>query len=267
VSTLKAEAHSTVSVRRKGNPRSLSHSLRGELDWIVMKALEKDRNRRYESASAFAADIERFLADEPVQACPPSVWYRFGKFARRKKGTLAAAAVLSLAILVAVGGIAASIGWAVRDKEYRRNQLAERVELVLGEVTKYRKSQNWIAAREANKRAQSLLSDSGGQEELKLRIEQHQEELDFVAQLKNVREKRGFTDSADGWSKLAQQEDAEYTNLFRQFGIDVVKLSQDEAAERIKTHADLVPVVSTVLDDWASSRIKWAKDSKGAAKL
>jgi hypothetical protein len=51
-----------------------------------MKALEKDRNRRYESASAFAADIQRYLHDEPVLACPPSAWYRFGKFARRRKG-------------------------------------------------------------------------------------------------------------------------------------------------------------------------------------
>ena len=53
-------------------PRRLSQQLRGELDWIVMKALEKDRNRRYESASAFAADVQRYLNDEPVQACPPS---------------------------------------------------------------------------------------------------------------------------------------------------------------------------------------------------
>ena len=59
--------------------------MRGELDWIVMKALEKDRNRRYETANGFAADIERYLHDEPVQACPPSARYRFRKFARRNK--------------------------------------------------------------------------------------------------------------------------------------------------------------------------------------
>ena len=59
--------------------------MRGELDWIVMKALEKDRNRRYETASAFAADVQRYLGDEPVLACPPSAWYRFRKFARRNK--------------------------------------------------------------------------------------------------------------------------------------------------------------------------------------
>src|SRR6476661_3215427 len=62
---------STVSVNRRSDPRRLSQLVRGELDWIVMKALEKDRNRRYESASAFADDVQRFLADEPVLACPP----------------------------------------------------------------------------------------------------------------------------------------------------------------------------------------------------
>ena len=59
--------------------------MRGELDWIVMKALEKDRNRRYETANGLAADLRRYLDDEPVQACPPSAWYRFRKFARRNK--------------------------------------------------------------------------------------------------------------------------------------------------------------------------------------
>ena len=60
-----------------------------------MKALEKDRTRRYETANGFAADVQRYLADEPVQACPPSAAYRFRKFARRNKAPLLTAAVLS----------------------------------------------------------------------------------------------------------------------------------------------------------------------------
>jgi WD40 repeat protein/serine/threonine protein kinase len=78
----------TASANRRSEPHKLSALLRGELDWVVLKALEKDRNRRYESASAFAADVERYLHDEPVLACPPSAAYRFRKFARRNKGTL-----------------------------------------------------------------------------------------------------------------------------------------------------------------------------------
>ena len=72
ISTLGASLQ-TISDCRTTDPRKLGPIVRGELDWIVMKALEKDRNRRYESASAFAADIQRFLDDEPVQACPPSL--------------------------------------------------------------------------------------------------------------------------------------------------------------------------------------------------
>src|SRR5262249_36144508 len=80
----------------------------GELDWIVMKAMEKDRNRRYESAGALARDIERYLHDEPVQACPPSNWYRFRKFARRNKSVLATASVVGVAVFLALATPTAS---------------------------------------------------------------------------------------------------------------------------------------------------------------
>ncbi len=115
ISTL-GQAARTVSGQRKSDPKRLSRLLRGELDWMVMKALEKDRNRRYESASAFAADVQRYLGDEPVLACPASVWYRSSKFARRHKGKLALAAV-SLVVLV---GVAA--GLVVNDHLLRQEQ-------------------------------------------------------------------------------------------------------------------------------------------------
>jgi serine/threonine protein kinase len=103
ISTL-GQAAVTVSANRQSDPKKLSRLIRGELDWIVMKALEKDRNRRYESASAFAADVERYLADEPVLACPPSAAYRFRKFVRRNKGPVAAATVIFLALVAGVIG-------------------------------------------------------------------------------------------------------------------------------------------------------------------
>jgi WD40 repeat protein/serine/threonine protein kinase len=107
MSTL-GQATTTASERRRSNPRKLSRLFRGELDWIVMKALEKDRNRRYETASAFAADVQRYLSDEPVQACPPSVSYRFRKFARRNKAALTMSAVIALALLTGVVALAVS---------------------------------------------------------------------------------------------------------------------------------------------------------------
>src|SRR5262249_51910178 len=75
----------TVSAQRQTEAAKLTKLVRGELDWIVMKALEKDRNRRYETASAFATDVQRYLNDEPVLACPPSAYYRSRKFARRHR--------------------------------------------------------------------------------------------------------------------------------------------------------------------------------------
>ena len=97
-----------MAANRGMEPAKLTKLVRGELDWIVMKALEKDRNRRYETASAFAADVQRYLHDEPVQACPPSAWYRFRKFARRNRRAVATAAAAALAVVLAVAGLATS---------------------------------------------------------------------------------------------------------------------------------------------------------------
>ncbi len=115
----------TVSARRKADPRRLGHSMRGELDWVVMKALEKDRRRRYETANDFAADVMRYLTDQPVQACPPSAGYRLRKFVRRNKGPVAAG--LALTALLVLGTVGTSIGlvWALR-AERKATQEKER---------------------------------------------------------------------------------------------------------------------------------------------
>src|SRR5207237_7491343 len=95
----------TVSSNRGSDPRKLTHSLRGELDWIVMKALEKDRRRRYETANDFAADVMRHLTDKPVEACPPSARYRLSKFAGRNRVALVAGVLVTAALIL---GLAAS---------------------------------------------------------------------------------------------------------------------------------------------------------------
>src|SRR5687768_9093751 len=79
------EALASISAQRHMEPAKLTKLVRGELDWIVMKCLEKDRSRRYETAKDLAAEVQRYLSDETVQACPPSQLYRFRKFARRNK--------------------------------------------------------------------------------------------------------------------------------------------------------------------------------------
>ena len=102
LSTL-GETLTTTSAKRKADPRRLGKLMRGELDWIVMKALEKDRRRRYETANDFAADVMRHLTDQAVAACPPSASYRFMKFARRNRVAFSTTIVIATSLLA--GGI------------------------------------------------------------------------------------------------------------------------------------------------------------------
>jgi WD40 repeat protein/serine/threonine protein kinase/tetratricopeptide (TPR) repeat protein len=99
------EAAKIASARRT-EPTKLAKLVRGELDWIVMKALEKDRTRRYETANGLARDIQRYLADEPVEACPPSAGYRLRKFARKHRSVLAT--VGAFVLLLAAAALAST---------------------------------------------------------------------------------------------------------------------------------------------------------------
>ena len=88
-----------VAARRGETPVQLNRRLRGELDWIVLKAVEKDRTRRYESANGLAADLRRHLDNEPVTAVPPTLRYQFGRFARKHRVALATVAAFALVLL------------------------------------------------------------------------------------------------------------------------------------------------------------------------
>jgi WD40 repeat protein/serine/threonine protein kinase len=98
----------SISAQRQMEPVKLTKLVRGELDWIVMKALEKDRNRRYDTANSFAVDVQRYLNDETVQACPPSAGYRFRKFAWRNKWAFVTASAAAMVVLLALIGLAVS---------------------------------------------------------------------------------------------------------------------------------------------------------------
>jgi serine/threonine protein kinase/tetratricopeptide (TPR) repeat protein len=103
-----------VAAQRQIEPAKLGKLLRGELDWIALKAIEKDRKRRYETASAFARDVQRYLSDEPVEACPPTVGYRVGKFVRRYRTGVAAASVVGALLVVLLVGLWVTV---VRERE------------------------------------------------------------------------------------------------------------------------------------------------------
>jgi WD40 repeat protein/serine/threonine protein kinase len=128
-----AEGLPTLASNRGTEPAKLTRLVRGELDWIVMKALEKDRNRRYETANSLAMDLQRYLADEPVLAYPPSVGYRVQKLLRRNWITvsLSLAALTVLAALGALAGGAKFVG-QLRQEQERTQSAAARLALQHG---------------------------------------------------------------------------------------------------------------------------------------
>src|SRR5690348_16769412 len=127
------EALASISANRHTEPAKLTKLVRGELDWIVMKALEKDRNRRYETANGFAADVQRYLADETVQACPPSPLYRFRKFARRNKAGLLTGSALALVVLV-TAAVSGALIWRA-NQDLQRALERERREAYFQRIT------------------------------------------------------------------------------------------------------------------------------------
>ncbi len=113
-----------VAASRKTEPAKLARLIRGDLDWIVMKCLEKDRTRRYETANGLARDITRYLSDEPVEACPPSALYRLKKLARRNRVAFTSGALVAAALLI---GLIASTALAIVASNQRdRAELATR---------------------------------------------------------------------------------------------------------------------------------------------
>lgn len=115
------ESATILAGNRGTDPKQLSRLLAGDLDWIVMKSLEKDRNRRYDTPGDFAADLERYLRHDEVVARPPSVGYKLAKFARRNRGAVATACAIGAALLI---GTAIAAWQAIVATQAKRDALA-----------------------------------------------------------------------------------------------------------------------------------------------
>ena len=122
-----ADALPSLSASRSTEPGRLTGLLRNELDWVVMKALEKDRTRRYETANGFAADVQRYLNGDTVQAHPPSAAYRLRKFARRNRGQVIAASLVLAALVAGVLGTSVGLVRANRSAEAERRAKVDAV--------------------------------------------------------------------------------------------------------------------------------------------
>jgi serine/threonine protein kinase len=149
----------SIAANRKLEPARLTKLVRGDLDWIVMRCLEKERARRYETANAFALDIQRYLHDEPVLAGPPSTAYRLKKFLRRNKVPTLAAAVLLLTLL---GGIIGTTWGLIRAENSRLSEVEQRKLAQAAEATAQTNERRAAAERdraEQEKRVAQAVKD------------------------------------------------------------------------------------------------------------
>jgi eukaryotic-like serine/threonine-protein kinase len=255
-----AERLPTLAANRGTEPAKLTKLVRGELDWIVMKALEKDRNRRYETANGFAKDVERYLADEPVLACPPSAGYRLRKFARRNKGGLAVAALV-LFFLVLLGS---GVGWVLRDRSAREAEavrqqgerqakLAGQVEAVFAEVDRLEKEQKWPEALEAARRSEAAVAGGEADPATAERVHQRLKDLGFIDRLEQIRMERATL--VEGKFNNAGTDQG-YARAFRDYGVDVDELPVETSIDRLKARPALAVTLTAALDDWIFARRK-----------
>jgi serine/threonine protein kinase/tetratricopeptide (TPR) repeat protein len=241
ISTLGQEA-TTVSANRKSDPKRLSQLVRGELDWIVMKALEKDRNRRYETASAFAADVRRYLRDEVVEARPASLGYRLRKLARRHKAGLAVAACLLGGLAVLAG----SVGWVAGDLARRHQEAAQVIHRDLDEARQFQQQGRWREARAAVQSAEGLLASAGNPDELRANCCQVRADVEMLANVELARLERTSV-RANRFDN--QAADKAYRAAFEEYGLLVLDLEPQEAAEHI-TASPIAAGLVAALDDW-----------------
>jgi serine/threonine protein kinase/Flp pilus assembly protein TadD len=254
----------SISAQRHTEPAALTKLVKGELDWIVMKALEKDRNRRYETANGFSMDVQRYLADEPVEACPPSSWYRFKKFVRRNKGSVAAAGVLGLAALIAVGAVAASIGWNARMRTEREAKAASHVASITDEVKRLEEEQKWPEALAAAKRAEAAVASGEVEDSIRRRVADMLKDLTFIDRLDQVRM------SAANWLDLSFDyfgADRGYAAAFREYGVDVEVLPVETSIARLQARPSAAIPLAAALDNWANIRWKSKGDVAGRTRL
>jgi tetratricopeptide (TPR) repeat protein len=257
----------SIAANRNAEPARLSKDVSGELDWIVMKCLEKDRNRRYETANGLAIDLQRYLSDEPVAACPPSTVYRAQKFVRRNKIALALAALVLLCLMIAGG----SVGWVARDRSVRRTALEHSVNAALDEAQSWYQRDNWPEALSAVKRAEGILATAAPTVTQKARVESWRSDLETVAELEEILLVHTLEGEQWEYSEIGH---ASYERAFRALGIDVDAQNRQDVAQQIR-ELRISRQLCEALDNWTQYRMnlvyessshKWHKSAEWAKR-
>jgi serine/threonine protein kinase len=203
------DALPSIAAQRQTEPAKLTKLLRRELDWIVMRALEKDRSRRYDTAAGFAQDIERYLADEPVLARPPSVGYRLGKFLRGHKGPVAVAGLIALLLVCA--------GYVLYERTSRLATIAEQVERALSAARTALEAGDLNLARTRAAEAHGHLEAAPG------RLPASEAETNRIRQqIETCEAEQSRIDQFLRLAKLAQNRMNQETNREEQNGADAI---------------------------------------------
>ncbi len=273
LSTL-GQAAATISEHRRTDPKRLGQLIRGELDWIVMKCLEKDRSRRYESASALARDIEHYLADEPVEACPPSAGYRVRKFVRKHQRVLITTGAF-LSMLFAGGAITAwqwvKLARTERDQAIQQARRNHDVHAALDRTAELRgqarviRSGNpgkWAEAQAMAQRAEALVESGPVEPKLAVRVNLLRRELDrekrdreMLAILDDIRLRQA---AVKGERFDTRNADNRYTEAFRTYGLE---LEPAEAAVRQLRESTIREELLVALDNWI-----WCKEKSDSVR-
>jgi len=229
LSTLNAVALSEVAQYQQTLPPKLVHSVRGDLDWIVMKCLEKDRGRRYETATELAQDLERHLHHEPVTAAAPATLYRTRKFVRKYRYGLATATAL---VLLLVAGVAASLWQAVRATraEHEQGRLLTEAESARTEAIQQRERAEAGRAEAQAQRAEAQAQRSEAQKQRAEAETQRAKALDAlqIAETEQTRAERAHNQASNEWARAeAALENArqQRDNLEKTMGFMLYDLS------------------------------------------
>ncbi|WP_166831708.1 protein kinase domain-containing protein [Thalassoroseus pseudoceratinae] len=173
-----SESLPSVAAQRNIDPKHLTRSIVGDLDWVVMKALEKERTRRYSTANGLAEDICRHLADEPVSAGPPSTSYRVKKFIRRNRAGVIAAAATTIALLLGVVGTTSGMIWALSEQRTAIDaREAERKAKRAAQASSKQANDEAKRARAAEQRIAETLKDVKTERDAKERARQEAERI------------------------------------------------------------------------------------------
>ncbi|MBX3418002.1 MAG: protein kinase [Pirellulaceae bacterium] len=191
------EAVSGISAQRQIDPTRLKNILRGELDWIVMKALEKDRTRRYDTANGFANDIQNYLAGDVVSARPPSTAYRIQKYVRRHRGLVAALSSIATLLILGIMGV----GWFAIAAEFARSQADQKAAELLVEKQKVEQERERAELEAKRADEQRQLAEQREQE-----AEKERQEANLANDLANMAEQAAVAERERAETALEETE-------------------------------------------------------------